>query len=220
MKRIALVTIGQAPRDDVVPEIRGHLPPEVEVVQAGALDGLTVDEIAAHPPLGEESTLVTRLSDGREVTVHREFVHHRLEEAIRAVEKDVVLIGILCSGTFPPLRARVPVVVPHVLVRSYVSALALPGPLGILVPSPRQVAPTVEEVRGWGVEAIGASVSPYTGRARLGAVARGLAERGATAFLLHCFGYSERMKGEVRAATGAPVLLVRSMLARALAELV
>ncbi|MBC7317582.1 MAG: AroM family protein, partial [Chloroflexi bacterium] len=43
--------------------------------------------------------------------------------------------------------------------------------------------------------------------------------RGATAFLLHCFGYSGRMKGEVRAATGAPVLLVRSILARALAEL-
>ncbi|MBC7093524.1 AroM family protein [Candidatus Bipolaricaulota bacterium] len=218
MKRIALVTIGQAPRDDVVPEIRAHLPPEVEIVQAGALDGLTVDEIATHPPLGEDSTLVTRLSDGREVTVHREFVHHRLQEAIRAVEKDVALIGILCSGTFPPLRARVPVVVPHVLVRSYVSAL--PGPLGILVPSPRQVAPAVEEVRGWGVEAVGASVSPYTGRAHLGAAARGLAERGATAFLLHCFGYSERMKDEVQAATGAPVLLVRSMLARALAELV
>ncbi|MBC7238521.1 MAG: AroM family protein, partial [Chloroflexi bacterium] len=89
----------------------------------------------------------------------------------------------------------------------------------ILVPSPQQVTPMVEEIRGWGVEAIGAAVSPYAGGARLGSVARRLAERGATAFLLHCFGYSGRMKGEVRAATGAPVLLVRSILARALAEL-
>ncbi len=219
MKRIALLTIGQAPRDDVVPEIRVYLPSEVEIVQAGALDGLTADEIAAHPPLGEDSTLVTRLSDGREVAVHRDFVHDRLAETIHAVGENVVLVGILCSGTFPPLRAQVPVVMPHVLVRSYVSALFLPGPLGVLVPSPQQVAPMVEEIRGWGVEAIGAAVSPYAGGARLGTVARRLAERGATAFLLHCFGYSERMKGEVRAATGAPVLLVRSMLARALAEL-
>ena len=219
MKRIALLTIGQAPRDDVVPEICIYLPQKVEVVQVGALDGLTMDEIAAHSPLSDANTLVTRLADGREVTVDREFVHHRLEEAIHAVEKDVMLIGILCSGAFPPFRAQVPVLVPQGIVRAYVSALILPGPLGILVPSPRQVASTVEEVRRWGVEAFVAAVSPYTCKACLSAAARELARQGATAFLLNCFGYSEEMRAEVRAATGAPVLLVRSMFARALAEL-
>ena len=48
--KIGLVTIGQAPRTDVVPEMRALLGPVVEVLEAGALDGMTPEEIAMLRP--------------------------------------------------------------------------------------------------------------------------------------------------------------------------
>jgi len=52
--RIAFLTIGQAPRDDVVPELMAMLDvghDRMRCDQFGALDGLTEAEIAA-PPRG------------------------------------------------------------------------------------------------------------------------------------------------------------------------
>ena len=49
--RIGMVTVGQAPRTDVVPDMATLLP-DVEIVQAGALDGLDRAAIATLAPEG------------------------------------------------------------------------------------------------------------------------------------------------------------------------
>ena len=48
--RVGFVTIGQSPRDDVVPEMLAWLGTPVDAVQAGALDGCSDDEIGAMAP--------------------------------------------------------------------------------------------------------------------------------------------------------------------------
>lgn len=220
MKRIGLLTIGQSPRDDVVPEIQSLLPQEVEIVQAGALDGLTPNEIAAHRPTSADKTLITRLKSGREAVVDTDFIHRRLAELIHSLEQqEVELIGLLCSGSFSGLSARVPLLIPHQLLSGFLTALSLPGPLGVLVPSPEQVTPAVEEIQGLGIPAIGRSASPYTQGRQMAEAAQSLVDEGATAILLHCFGYNLSMKAVVQAVTRRPVILVRSLFARALAEL-
>ena len=45
MKKLGLITIGQSPRIDVVPEIRQIIGHGIEVMEGGALDGLTLDEV-------------------------------------------------------------------------------------------------------------------------------------------------------------------------------
>jgi protein AroM len=66
-KRVAFVTIGQSPRDDVVPAMLAEIHAPIDVSQYGALDDMTDAEIASIAPhLGEER-LVSRLRDGREV---------------------------------------------------------------------------------------------------------------------------------------------------------
>ncbi len=50
MRTIGAITIGQAPRDDVVPEMEKRLGPPVRVLQAGALDGLSRADITAFAP--------------------------------------------------------------------------------------------------------------------------------------------------------------------------
>ena len=41
MTKVGLITVGQAPRSDVVPDMAAILGGGVEIVEAGALDGLT-----------------------------------------------------------------------------------------------------------------------------------------------------------------------------------
>ena len=64
---IGLVTIGQSPRSDVVPDMATILGPGVEIREAGALDGLARSEIDALAPTGDDEILVTRLRDGSSV---------------------------------------------------------------------------------------------------------------------------------------------------------
>ena len=221
MRRVGLVTIGQSPRDDVVPEIRRYLPPGVEILEAGVLDGLSPEEIAAHAPASPERTLVTRLRDGREVVVDAEFVHRRLQGAIEELAKEAEIIGLLCSGKFPKLASPVPLLVPHELLRGFFSALVLPGPLGVLVPSPQQVTPTERESRDWGVGAVVRALSPYREDAQtaLEETAYILRQRGVAAVLLNCFGYGEELKQSLSRSLERPAIAIRSLFARALAEL-
>lgn len=41
MKKIGAITVGQSPRVDLIPEIQPILGDSVEIIQAGALDGLS-----------------------------------------------------------------------------------------------------------------------------------------------------------------------------------
>ena len=50
MKKIGAITVGQSPRVDLIPEIQPILGDSVEIIQAGALDGLSKEEISKFGP--------------------------------------------------------------------------------------------------------------------------------------------------------------------------
>ena len=58
---VGMITIGQSPRSDVVPDMVEILGPGVEIRERGALDGLSPREIAALAPAPDDDLLVTRL---------------------------------------------------------------------------------------------------------------------------------------------------------------
>ncbi|MBT7186398.1 hypothetical protein HN911_03595, partial [Candidatus Bathyarchaeota archaeon] len=45
MKKIGMLTIGQTPRDDLIPGLMDILGPEYEIVEAGALDDHTLEDV-------------------------------------------------------------------------------------------------------------------------------------------------------------------------------
>ncbi len=49
-KKIGIITIGQSPRTDVLPEMSAFFPEGVEVLEQGALDGLTPQQVRAFAP--------------------------------------------------------------------------------------------------------------------------------------------------------------------------
>ena len=67
MRKVGAITIGQAPRTDVTKDILPLLGEEVELIQAGGLDGLTREEIQAFAPGPDDYVLISRLQDGSSV---------------------------------------------------------------------------------------------------------------------------------------------------------
>ena len=76
---IGLVTIGQSPRVDVVPEMTAVMGPGVDVREAGALDGLSRAEIAALAPTGDDEILVTRLAAGSSVFLGKQKINRTID---------------------------------------------------------------------------------------------------------------------------------------------
>ena len=80
--KIGMITIGQSPRDDVVPDIKRFLGPGIEVLEAGALDGLSIEDVENMSPKNGDYMLVTRMRDGAQVTIGKSHILSRMQECI------------------------------------------------------------------------------------------------------------------------------------------
>ena len=223
MTRVGLITIGQAPRTDVVPDMAEILGPDVEIVEAGALDGLPRDEIAALAPRDGEDILVTRLSDGSSVFVGKRRLIPRIEARIAALEdRGVGFNVLLCTGAFPRLGARRLLLEPQELLLGVLRATTFSGPLGVLTPSERHVPQTIERWRATGFDAVVAPLSPYEedDPSALRRAADSLRHGGAGLIVMDCIGFRRKTRDEIAHLAGAPALLANLVVARVAAELV
>ncbi len=219
MAVLGAVTIGQSPRSDVVSEIRPLLGEGVRIVEAGALDGLSPDEVAELAPAPGEAVLVTRLRDGSSVRVAHRHILPRLARQVEALAREVDVVLLLCTGSFPPFRVGCPVLYPDRLLQNFVRAVVPDGHLGVVTPDEAQIA---EQRVRWSETAGRVTVrsaSPYGDPGHLLATARDLASQRVDLVVLDSLGYNLTTKRMVRGVVGVPVVLPRTVLARAAAEL-
>ncbi|MEM1622836.1 MAG: AroM family protein [Sulfolobales archaeon] len=218
MKRVGLVTIGQSPRSDVVPEVvraLGDL--DVEVVECGALDGLSKEEIAALAPKEGEYLLVTRLKDGTEVKVSREKIIERMRNCLDRLEQHVDVVGLLCTGEFPELKSRKVLIELSDLLLKVVESLRV-SKLGVVIPNPAQLELTMKKWSSVAPEIRVVSASPYT--STIEDIVRATAELvDCDLIVLDCIGFTTEIKKAVARATGKPVILPRTLIARVMREL-
>ncbi len=223
MTTIGVVTIGQSPRIDVVPEIErlvcgANNSREVTFLEKGALDGLSTEEIERLAPEDEKDLLVTRLRNGTEVTVDKHLIRPGLEQAISELDREGAdIIALLCSDEFSPFRSETPLIISARLLSGVLSSIFVTGKLGVMVPSEKQVSGATEAYHRLGFQPIAFGASPYGGGGAVINAANRL--RGEVSLVvMDCFGYNLEMKSQVRKITGTPVILVRSLLASALRE--
>lgn len=234
--RLGMITIGQAPRVDVVPEMAELLGPAVEIVERGALDSLGPSEIEALTPGPDDEILVTRLVDGDSVFVGKRQITPRVQWKIEELEAEGVAMSVLlCTGTFHGLRASRPLVEPDKILLGVLRGLSFKGRLGVLAPSARHVPQTEARWRSYGFDPVVAPLSPYDpaerptvtgatspGGAQSGAVAaaaRALKADGTGLVLLDCIGFRRQTRQELQAALGVPVIVANLLVARVVAEL-
>ena len=219
-RKIGAITIGQSPRVDVVPEMLEVLGPSVELVEGGALDGLSASQVSEIAPRDGDYVLVTRLRDGTSVHVAEHQILPRMQEQVdRLVADGAEAVALLCTGEFPAFRSSRLVVEPQVVLHHFVAAIARGRRLGVVVPAPEQVEQGTRRWQGVAGEVCVAAGSPYAEIAELERAAKTLKGWGAELIVLDCIGFTGAMKARAAAIAGAPVVLPRTVLARTLAEL-
>ncbi|MGH7067684.1 MAG: AroM family protein [Acetobacteraceae bacterium] len=207
---MAFVTIGQAPRPDIVPEILGLLDVVPEHAEFGALDGLDAASVLAHAPHPGEARLYTRLASGAHLVVGTAFIEDRLEALISTLDPlGYDLIVVISTGIFRPLSSRTPVVHGQRALDAWIAALVLGDcRIGVIYPLSQQIdsisrhGTLIENARS--VAATGETGRLEDAAARLGP---------ADLILLHSVGYTEAMAREVAEATGKPVVTARRIIA-------
>ncbi len=218
MRTVHFLTIGEAPRPDVTPELLGFLGKAavgVRVVEAGVLDGLTRDEVREGAPRAGEMPLVSRLGSGEEVVLSESFVERRMARLAKGVP-DGEVAGILCTGPFAGIAERPGLVKAGVAFDEALrSACRDAGAesVGMLIPERRQEADARRRVP-FGLRCRVAVASPY---ADPGLAARACERfRDVDAIGLNCLGYTAALEAAVGTVTGQPVVLARRALAAAL----
>jgi protein AroM len=224
MNTLAMITVGQAPRDDLVPHMEAVFTRKVRIWQGGVLDGLGREAIANLGPDPDEVGIVARLHDESAVFLSHRKILPRVQALVdEAVAGGAGLIVILCGADWSALRSRTLIVNPGKVFPAIISALADGWRLGVIKPSPGQIDQARRQFADRGIEAVVAAASPYTGERRLRDV-RAAAEvlRNADVDLawMTCVGMDEPMRGVVREVTGKPVVLARTILARVIDEFV
>lgn len=215
--RFAFVTIGQTPRDDLVPEMLPFLGKDVTVDQFGVLDGLSEEIIARAGPASGQHRLVTRLRDGSQVVLEKSWVQGRLQQILDGMEAPrYTAVLLLCTGRFPGLEAPGLFLDAQHLVDFGTAALCSGAQrVGVLLPLPEQIR-EFHLPSGPDRELVFSHASPYQGD-RFREAARELA--GADLIVMHCMGYTETQRQVVAEISGRPVLLARRLVATSLANL-
>jgi protein AroM len=215
-----MITIGQSPRSDVVPEITALVERPMRVVEAGALDGLSLEAVQGLAPGPADETLVTRMADGTEVQVAKRHVIPRIQACIHRLAPEADVLVLLCTGRFPDFESARPFLEPQGLVDRVLQAVAGPrGRVGVMVPAAAQIESSRQQMASYGLTATVEVASPYAGGEEVRRAAERLGGSSVSVVVMHCIGYTAAMKAEVRRVSGTPVLLARSLVGKVLEEL-
>jgi len=221
MRRVAMITIGQSPRTDVMTDVEPILGPNIETLHCGALDDLSLEEIAAlEPSLGEE-LLVTRLRDGTEVKLGHSKVVDKMNQCIENLEPEVDSIAILCTGEFPELQSKKIMLKPSELMGHILESILQSGKLGVLIPNAAQKEVVIKKWKRDNLEVFVQALSPYQEQDmnEIERIAERFRNEGVDLIALDCIGYSDELSAFMKREVGVPTLLSRTILARVIREL-
>jgi len=217
---LGVLLIGQEPRPDYEAFFRACLPEDGRVLVTGTLDDLSLEEIRSLPCPEGEPVLVTLSREMVPIKVPAKEAHRRMPDKIRFLEESGAhIIVVICTGRFPFLKSRVPLVFPSEVLSHNVAALAGGKRVGVMVPLPQQIPQLRDKWLAAGVDPVFHAVSPFTEKDLMEEAGLKLAEFDPTLIVMDCMGYEPEMKQAVKKAARRPVIAARSILARVVSEL-
>jgi len=207
--KLALLTIGQSPRYDIINDV-GHLLKNVDYIEKGILDGLSKEYIERElTPKPNENFYITRLRDGSQVKISKSLADKMMAKLVKEVGEYVDLIIIMCTGDFNIL-SRKPLLLPSKIIMKVVESLS-PGSSGVLVPGKGQESMAYNR---WAKVVRNVKVfawSPYTDSED---ILKAIAERlkDTDMIVMDCVGFSTRHGELVKRITHKPVVVPRFLI--------
>ncbi|MFB0565812.1 MAG: AroM family protein [Candidatus Aminicenantaceae bacterium] len=218
-KKIAAITIGQAPRDDIIPDLKKLIGAETSIEVRGILDKLEMEEIKNLLPKDEEEILKTRLRNGTSVTLGYNSVVKGIKKCLSVLRAEKYeIIALLCTGDFPELEEEEGLVHTSKLLKEEVKKRIKKGILGILIPSSEQILQTERKWKRRGIILTIASASPYGEKEKVFSAVESLAKSKAELIVLDCIGYSLSIYKKLKKTTTIPLLLPLKLLARSISS--
>lgn len=218
-KSVGILTIGQSPREDVTPSIRAILGDSIDIIEAGGLDRLGDDKIKSVCPDDQEITYISKLRNGKSVKIGKSKLLPLLQDELTKLEEKVTVVIMLCTGDFPTIQSKKPLIYPDKILNHTVQAILKKGKLGVIVPLEEQRNTLTKKWENPNLELFVEVASPYEDSDVKGAGQR-LKSQGAELIVLDCMGYSETHKKDAMEGSDLPVLLPRTLTARITAEYV
>ena len=221
--KLGTLTLGQAPRADLVPTLDALIDSSIERLHVGLLDGLTASQIDHHfAPRNSEPALVTRVLDGSPVLIARAQAEFAAQQKVSELEDaGCSVILLLHTGSFAPLHSRDSwLVEPDRILPGVVTALVGSRRLGIVLPMAEQIPTESLKWQDLAQKPLFAAASPYELFSDpLRRAASDLRNQGAEILLLDCMGYTGGHRSVAASASRLPVLLSSALVARLLGEL-
>ncbi|WP_407270135.1 AroM family protein [Radiobacillus sp. PE A8.2] len=221
-KKIGVITIGQAPRTDLLPEVERFFSSDVEFIQRGVLDGFGKKELEQIKPEPNQTTLVSRLKDGTSATMAKEKTLPIIQQIIDDFNRDQVhLIIIACTGEFKLFQSNVPIIYPDYLLNHVAQGIFRnKGKIGVIVPLPEQYESIEKKWQAAGFSPTSCASSPYIyDESSLIKVTNELEKSDISTIVLDCIGYTQDMKDIVKKHTRKNVILSRNIVFKNVAEL-
>ncbi|MFO1081429.1 MAG: AroM family protein [Reyranellaceae bacterium] len=219
-RTLGILTVGQAPRDDIAALFADHAPPGTRVVLHGVHDGLSDAEIDALPPVDGPDTIYTRLRGERDVKLSKKAIIARSPAAmarLRAAGCDVLVYA--CTGDFPPMQGDEGVLFPSRVLNGLATGLLPRGRLGLLVPLAEQIGKLSTKWARPGLEIVAEALAPSADAAEAAAAAGRLATKRPDLVAMDCMSYTPATKAAIRPALPVPALLAITATGRVLREM-
>lgn len=214
MTALGVLTIGQSPRDDIVPVLRHFLPAETAVTEIGCLDDFSDVEIADLTPVDAHDGIETRLRSGESVIVSKSALEPMLVSCLRDLPRPVLF---LCSSVFSAMSGQSGIIQPSETILPVMRHAASGQILGVIGPEsdlPRQ--PDYWHPHTPGAQfAAGSPTDPVD---VLIDAAQALRANGCTMLFLDCMGFSNEQREVIRTASGLPTIAATTLVARLLPE--
>lgn len=211
LPRIAFVTIGQAPRPDIVPEILELLGQPCVHDEFGALDELPEAELSANRPRANDGAVYTRLATGRHMALRTSFVEERLAALLARVDRrGYDLVALISTGMFRPLPMRTPFVHGQRALETWISTLLLDNcRIGMIYPLARHARTAASF--GTLIQNARSAAAAAAGTRSLDVAAKRLAST--DLILMLSVGHTQQMAQRVALVTKRPVVATRRIIA-------
>jgi len=203
--KIGFLTIGMAPR----PELVNWVPDEFTVLENGVLNEIPQNRWCDFYPDQGDDLLYTKARD-QEIKISAKKIEPCLEQAgASLIARGAQILVVLCSAPLPRFKSKVPLLLPHNLIRSLIDRMLPWGTMGLLAPDPRQENMMRANWETEGRKIIFTSHLPYS-REELLPDQLNLLKK-CDLILADCFGYDVSFRVSFQGQITAPVLLVREV---------
>lgn len=220
--KIGFITIGQSPRPDIIGEMKSIIRDKLQIIEGGALDGLSKDEVFSllHASPSAEEYLVTKLRDGTSVVMPKNIIVKRIEGVLKSFENQgITVAAILCVGEFPEYQFNGIVLKPGDLSLKLVSSLYQVGKGVIVIPLEEQRKGAMGR---WSFSRIRPNIKVFAADSdlkKLEHLSEEIEQEAPDFVVLECMGFGEQMKQKIRSKVQCPVILPKTLLGHMIKEI-